>query len=135
MITDPISDMVVRIKNAQAAKAERVMIPYSKMRAKIAEILKDNGYVGDIEKRSRKAKKAEHDWLDIALKYSSDGAGAISGAKMISRLSRRMYIKAKEIKPVQSGYGIALISTPMGVMSSVKARKEGLGGEVLFEIW
>lgn len=131
---DPIADMLIRIKNAQMARAERVLIPSSKMKAQIAVILKEAGYVADVDKRKRKAKKVEHEWLDIGLRYENN-LGAISGVKLISKPSRHMYAGAKEIKPVQSGYGIAVLSTPNGILSSKEARKQNVGGEILFEIW
>ncbi len=131
---DPISDMIIRIKNAQAVKHERVTIPFSKVKLQIAQILNDAGYVGGVERLKRKAKRAELEYVDLALKYK-DGAGAISGIRIVSRPSRHIYIKAHEIKAVRSGYGCAIVSTSKGIMTSQAARKAGLGGEVLFEIW
>ena len=134
MITHPISDMLVRIKIAQLAHAERVVLPSSRIKFKIATILKEAGYLATVEKKKRKAQKAEHDYLDLELKY--DGSlPAISGIKIVSRPSRHLYIKARDIKPVRSGFGIALVSTSKGVMTGQEARKQKLGGEVLFEIW
>lgn len=126
--------MLTRIKNAQQVKAERVLIPSSKAKAKIAAILKDLGFVDDVEKKKKKGRKNEHDYLDVVLRYQ-EGQGAINGIKIVSRPSRHLYIKAKEIRLIRSGHGMALISTPQGIMSSREARKNNLGGEVLFEIW
>ncbi len=131
---DPISDLLIRLKNAQAVGHEEVLVPFSKMKWAVANILKSNGYVGEIEKKKKKLKKSEFEFISMVLKYN-DGFGAISGAKMISRPSRRMYIKAEEIKPVRSGHGIAIISTPKGIMDSKQAKKEKVGGEIIFEIW
>lgn len=131
---DPISDMLIQIKNAQAVGHEQVALPFSKMKLRIAEILKDRGYLADVERKNKKGKKSEREYLYLTLKYQ-DNQGALSGIKIISRPSRRMYIKAKEIKPVRSGYGLAIISTPQGVMDSKEARKNNLGGEILFEVW
>ncbi|MDP2648149.1 MAG: 30S ribosomal protein S8 [Candidatus Yanofskybacteria bacterium] len=131
---DPISDMLTRIKNAQQVKAERVLIPSSKAKTKIGAILKDLGFIEDVEKRKKKGRKVEHDYLDVVLRYQ-EGQGVINGIKIVSRPSRHLYIKAKEIRLVRSGHGMALISTPQGIMSSREARKNNLGGEVLFEIW
>jgi len=131
---DPIANMLVQIKNAQRAKHEHVVVPFSRNKFAIANILKSVGYISDVEKRSKKAKKTEHDVLFVALKYE-DSLGAISGIKMISKPSRRMYIKANEIKPVRSGYGLAVVSTSKGIMTSMEASKHKLGGEILFEIW
>ena len=136
---DPISDMLIQIKNAQAVGHEQVVLPFSKMKFKIAEILKAGGYLAEIERKNKPAKpgkgeKSEHEYLYLTLKYQ-DSEGALSGIKIISKPSRRMYIKAKEIKPVRSGYGLAIISTPNGVMSSKEARKNNLGGEIICEVW
>ncbi|MCC6405351.1 MAG: 30S ribosomal protein S8 [Candidatus Yanofskybacteria bacterium] len=126
--------MLTRITNAQAVGHERVEVPFSNVRLQILQLLKSAGYVGDVERRKRKAKKSEIEYLDVALRYA-DGAGAISGLRIISRPSRHIYIKAAEIRPVRSGYGMAIVSTSKGIMTSQEAKKTGLGGEVMFEIW
>ncbi|MBP6886084.1 MAG: 30S ribosomal protein S8 [Candidatus Pacebacteria bacterium] len=131
---DPISDMMNRIKNAQAVDHERVSIPFSNVKLQIAQILSDAGFVAGFERTKKKAKRAELDYIEVVLKYNA-GEGAISGLRIISRPSRHIYIKASEIKPVRSGYGSAIVSTSQGIMTSQAARKAGLGGEVLFEIW
>lgn len=133
MITDPISDMLVRIKNAQAVGHSEVSIPFSKMKFAIANILKEAGYISAVDRKAKKAKKSEHDYLVLTLKYE-DGP-ALSGVKIISKPSRRMYVKANEIKPVRSGYGLAIISTSKGIMNSREAQKQRLGGEIICEIW
>ena len=133
-MTDPIADMLIRIKNAQAVGHGEVSIPFSKMKFAIANVLKAAGYVGDVERKKKAYKKSEHEFLVLQLKYHEQ-MGALSGAKMISRQSRRMYIKADEIKPVRSGHGLAIISTPKGIMDSKTARKEHVGGEIICEIW
>ena len=134
MVNNPIIDMLIRLKNAQMAKSEYVWIPSSITKFNIANILKDSGYLSNVEKKKKKAKKAEHEYLVLQVKYV-DGQGALSGVKLISRPSRKIYIKSKDIKPVRSGHGISVISTPKGMMSSKEARKQNLGGELLFEIW
>ncbi|MDP3697425.1 MAG: 30S ribosomal protein S8 [Candidatus Taylorbacteria bacterium] len=131
----PISNMLVQIKNAQAVGKEQVLFPFSNMNFKIAGILKDNGFVQDVERRKKKEKKSEQEYLSVTLKYDEDGQPAISGFKVISRPSRHLYTGVKDIKSVRSGYGIAVISTSKGVMSSKEARKQNLGGEMLFEVW
>jgi len=131
---DPIADMMTRISNAQAVHNERVLIPFSKMKQRIAQVLSEAGYVAETEKKTKKAKKAEVDWLEIVLKYE-DGQGAISGIRIVSKPSRHLYERAKDIKQVRSGFGVAVMSTPKGIMTSKEARKENVGGEVLFEIW
>ncbi|OGN03987.1 MAG: 30S ribosomal protein S8 [Candidatus Yanofskybacteria bacterium RIFCSPHIGHO2_01_FULL_44_22] len=131
---DPISDMLIRIKNAQAVKADQVLIPFSKSKFQIAGIFKEKGFLSGVERKKKKEKKSETEYLLATLKYS-DNQGAIHGIKIISRPSRRIYIGAKDIKPVRSGYGIAVISTPEGIMDSREARKKNLGGELMFEIY
>ncbi len=130
-MTDPITDMFNRIKNALAAKHTTVEVPFSKIKLKIAEILKKHGFVTDFKRKGRGAKKV----IKILLKYNNDGVPAISNLKRISKPGRRIYKKVKEIKKVKDGYGIAIISTPKGLMTDKEARKNKLGGEVLCEIW
>lgn len=131
---DPISDMLTRIKNAQAARKEHVWVPFSKVKFRIANLLKETGYISSVDRKKRKAVKAELEWLDLVLKYTDQG-GAISGIRIISRPSRHIYTKATEIRPVRSGYGTAVVSTSAGIMTSQEAKKANTGGEVLFEIW
>ena len=134
MVNDPIADMLIRLKNAQAVKGEQVTMPFSKVKFKIASILKEAGYISEVERKNKKVKKSEHEYLQLTLKYQ-DNQGALNGIKIISRPSRRMYIKAKEIKSVRSGYGMAIVSTSKGIMSSKEAKKLGLGGEIICEVW
>ena len=131
---DPISDMLIRIKNAQAVKGEQVTMPFSKVKFKIANILKEAGYISEVERKNKKAKKSEHEFIQLTLKYQ-DNQGVLSDVKIISRPSRRMYIKAEDIKPVRSGYGLAIVSTSKGIMSSKEAKKNKLGGEIICEVW
>ena len=131
----PIADLLIRIKNAQMIRAERVLVPSSKIKLTIVNILKDAGYVSDVSKKKKKAKKSEHEWLDIGLNYANHQEGAISGVKIVSKPSRHLYLKVEDIKPVRSGFGIAVISTSKGIMTGTQARKAKLGGELLFEIW
>ena len=130
----PIADMLTTIMNAQAVNKESVILPFSKMKFDIANVLKASGYLAGVERKKRKVKKSEQEFISATLKYDEYGS-SISGIKIISRPSRRMYIKASQIKPVRSGHGISVVSTPKGVMSSKEARKHKLGGEILFEIW
>ena len=131
---DPISNMLTQIKNAQMVSLEQTVVPFSKMKWKIASLLKDAGYLASVDRKKKKAKKAEHEYLELSLKYT-EGQGAISGIKIVSKPSRHMYAKADELKPIRSGFGISVVSTSKGIMTNKEARKEGLGGEVLFEIW
>lgn len=131
---DPIADMLTRMTNAQAVRHERVSVPFSNVKFRIAQVLKAAGYLTDVERTMRKARKAEVEFLDLQLRYQ-DGVGAISGVRLMSRPSRHLYIKSKDIRLVRSGYGLALISTSKGIMTNAEARRERVGGEVLFEIW
>jgi len=133
-MTDPISDLLIRIKNAQAVAHEQVLVPFSKMKFAMANVLKAGGYLTEVERKSKKTKKTEHEYLLLTLKYE-EGEGSIQGIKIISKPSRRMYIKAEGIHPVHSGYGLAIISTSQGVMNSRDAKKQKLGGELICEIW
>ncbi len=126
--------MLTRLTNAQAVRHESVMVPFSTVKFKIAQLLKDAGYLAEVDRKKRKAKKSEVEWLDLKLRYD-DSRGAITGIRLVSRPSRHIYTKAKEIRPVRSGYGLAVVSTPKGIMSGATARKENVGGEVMFEIW
>ncbi|OGN08363.1 MAG: 30S ribosomal protein S8 [Candidatus Yanofskybacteria bacterium RIFCSPHIGHO2_01_FULL_45_42] len=126
--------MLIRIKNAQLVAKDHVVFPFSKIKFTIATLLKNNGYVSEVNKRKRKAKKTEHDFIEIVLKYSN-GLPRLQGFKLISKPSRRIYIKASRIKPVRSGFGMAIISTSKGIMSSKEAWKEKLGGEHICEVW
>src|SRR3989338_4556771 len=111
----PISDMLVQKKNAQAVGKEQVLVPSSKIKLNIAQVLKDNGFVSKIEIKKKKMKKDEMEFISIDLKYDeNDKSPGISDFKIISKPSRHLYISAKEIKPVNSGYGIGVISTPKG---------------------
>ena len=136
-MTDPISDMLIRIKNAQMVSHDQVLMPFSKMKLAIAQVLKDAGFITDVERKkksSARGKKTEFEHLLLTLKYN-EGEGAFQGVKIISKPSRRMYIKGAEIRPVRSGHGIAIISTSKGIMSSKDAWKQKLGGEILCEVW
>jgi len=130
----PIANMLTQIMNAQAVNKESVIFPFSKMKFDIANVLQASGYVVGVEKKKRKAKKSEQEFISIVLKYDEHGP-AINGVKLVSRPSRRMYIKASQIKPVRSGYGISVISTPKGILNHKEAKKQKLGGEILFEVW
>ena len=126
-MTDPIADMLNRIRNAQAVSKETVVIPYSNLKYEIAKILEEQKLIGKIEKKGRSPRKI----IEIALKYPA----VISGLKRISKPGQRIYARAKEIKPVRAGYGISIVSTPKGLMTNKEARRKKLGGEIICEIW
>jgi small subunit ribosomal protein S8 len=133
-MTDPVADMLNRIRNAQAVLKETVDIPLSNLRYEIAKILEKGGFVAEVEKKGKKTKKV----IEITLKYN-EKIPVISGLKRISKPGQRIYKRAKELKPVKGGYGIAIISTSKGggggLMTDKEARKQKLGGEVICEIW
>jgi small subunit ribosomal protein S8 len=134
MLTDPISDMLTRIRNAALARHERVRIPASRLKHTIADVLKAEGYVSDVQLEAP-AQGPAHKTLTLVLKYGRDRAPAIEGIRRISRPGRRIYVGAQEIPKVKSGLGIAVLSTSRGVMSDRQARKAGVGGELLCEVW
>jgi small subunit ribosomal protein S8 len=132
MQTDPISDMLTRIRNAASARHARVELPASKLKIEIARVLKEEGYISTYkvveEAKTRKA-------LRVFLKYTSDRRSVITGLRRISRPGSRRYLAVNEIRPVEGGLGISILTTPRGVMTGRLARKERLGGEILCEVW
>ncbi len=128
---DPIADMLTRIRNAQAVGHQTINIPFSVLKSKLAQILVKENFIIDFKKMKRFKQK----FLRICLKYNDQNAPAISGLKRISKPGRRIYKKAPEIRKVKGGYGLAIISTPKGLMTDREARKEKTGGEVICEIW
>jgi small subunit ribosomal protein S8 len=130
MTTDPISDMLTQIKNAVMVRKPSVLVPSSKLKIEITKVLIREGYLKDMTSKGRKNEKL----LSIDLAYDNKGP-KIHDLVRVSKPSRRIYIKAKDIRPVKQGYGIAVISTPRGIMTDKEAYKEKVGGEVLFKIW
>lgn len=130
-ITDPIADMMTRIRNAGKAKFNSVDIPGSKMKIEIAKVLKNEGYI----RNYKFIKDDKQGVLRVYLKYGSDQESAIYYLERTSKPSRRVYVKSKDIKPVYNGTGIAILSTSKGIMTDRKARKEKVGGELLCTIW
>ena len=132
MVTDTISDMLTRIRNANMVKHQIVQIPATKMSLSIAEILKEEGFIEDFENYSEKNKK----YLLISLKYiGKSRQSVISKIKRISKPGLRVYKNSKELPRVLDNLGIAIISTSKGIMTNLKAKKLGIGGEVLCYIW
>src|ERR1700704_4790300 len=132
MQTDPIADFLTRLRNAAAAKHQRVDVPVSRLKTEIARILKEEGYISTFklvdENKSRKQ-------LRVFLKYTPDRRSVITGLKRISKPGSRRYLSVGEIRPVVGGLGISIMTTPRGVMTGRVARKERLGGEILCEVW
>ena len=127
---DPISDMLNRIRNAQAVLKEQVDMPFSNLKYEIARVLEEKGFIEKAEKKGKRTKMT----IEITLRYN-DKIPVISGLKMVSRPGQRIYKSFREVKPVRSGYGIAIISTPKGLMTDKEVKKQRLGGEVICEIW
>lgn len=130
MTTDPIADFLIRLKNANRVGKTEVIMPFSKMKHELANLLAKEGYVGEITRRGKTAVKS----MVVELSYK-DGKPAIVGTKRISKPSRRIYRGVREIFPVKRGKGLLVLSTPKGVLTDAAARKERVGGEALFEIW
>lgn len=130
-ITDPIADMLTRIRNANTAKHPVVDIPASNMKRAVAQILVDQGYIKSFEE----IKDEKQGIIRVTLKYDETGKRVISGLKRISKPGLRIYVNKDEIPQVLNGLGIALISTSKGILTDKEARKEGVGGEVLAYIW
>lgn len=129
-----IANMLIKIKNAQAADKDAVEVPFSKINFEIAKILKNKKFIEDVEKKERKEKKSNFTYINVKLKYQ-EGKGVINNFKLISKPSRRVYTGRDEIKSVKSGYGISVVSTSKGLMTGEEARKAQMGGEMLFEVW
>jgi small subunit ribosomal protein S8 len=131
MMTDPIADMLTRMRNAILRKKESVDIPLSKEKRAIAETLKREGFVKDLRVVDVEPVKI----MRVYLKYAPDGESVIRGLRRFSRPGWRAYRKKREIKPVMQGMGMTVLSTSKGVVSDKEARKQGVGGEVLLTVW
>ena len=130
MNNDPVSEMIIQLKNARMAGRFLVTVSFSNFKLAIAELLKQEGYLKSITKKGKKVKK----FLELEL-ASGAGAKIITDVKRISKPSRRMYHRAAEVKPVRQGYGLAVYSTPKGVLSDKAARAAKVGGEILFQLY
>ena len=131
MVTDPISDLIIRLKNASDAKKALVAITYSKFAENVAHALKKAGYVSTVEK---KGKAAIHE-LELGIIKDEFGDARIHGVERVSKPSRRIYRKYSDIRVFRSGFGNTFLSTPKGIMTDHEAKKLKVGGEVLFKIW
>ncbi len=128
---DTIADMLTKIRNAQTAGKETVVIPYSKIKTEILKIMKKEKFLKNSEVKGKKNKKI----IEAELEYNKDGAPKIQHIKRISKPSQRIYLPFKKIRSVQYGKGLGIISTPKGILTDKEARKEKVGGEVICEIW
>lgn len=131
MVNDPLGDMLTRIRNAHLRRQTKVVTPASKLRARVLDVLADEGYIRGYTQVERKGGKAE---LEIELKYAN-GQPAIRKIARVSKPGRRVYSAVKELKTVANGLGVAILSTPKGVMSDWRAREENVGGEILCNVF
>jgi small subunit ribosomal protein S8 len=128
---DPISDMIVRIKNASLQKKESVVFPYSQMKSAILDTLFDAGFIKSFGKKGKKIAK----FIEVVLIYDENGDSKISGVERVSKTSKRVYYKSQNIPRVKSGMGTLILSTPKGIMTDKAAKEAKVGGEALFKIW
>lgn len=131
MLTDPISDMLTRVRNALIAKHAKVDVPASKLKSEIARILKEEGYILNYKLTEEGAQR----FIRIYLKYTPGNVPVISRLERVSRPGCRVYVGSKSVPNVLGGLGINILTTPRGVMTGQTARKEGVGGEVLCQVW
>ena len=131
MTSDPIADMLTRVRNAIVARHPKVDVPASKLKAEIARILKEEGYIANYKVAEEGVKKV----IKIYLKYGANNSPVITKIERISRPGCRVYVGQSDIPRVQGGLGINILTTPRGVMTGRHAHKEGVGGEVLCRIW
>ena len=133
MMTDPVSDMLARIRNAALARHEIAHVPASRIKLAVAELLKREGYISDV--RKEKWGKSQHEGLAIVLKYGRDRQCAFKGLRKVSKPGRRVYVRHDNIPRVLSGLGTSILSTSSGLMTDGDARKKKVGGELLCEVW
>lgn len=130
-MTDPIADFLARIRNGISARKQQIELPRSNMKLRIAEILRDEGFVQSVAT----AEDKKQGILKLELRYDGRSSNAITGMRRVSRPGQRKYVPAKDVPRVRNGLGIAIISTSQGVMTDKEARAKGVGGEVLCEVW
>lgn len=130
MMTDPISDMLTRLRNGATVHAKIVTMPMSNMKFAIAKLLQSEGYLSGVETYN----EGVHPMLRLELSYDEHGS-RITALKRVSKPGLRVYVKAEELRPVRSGFGLAILSTPNGLMTSQEARKRRLGGELICEVY
>lgn len=130
MITDPIADMINRIKNAQAVSKSTVKVPYSNLKYEVVKILEKMKWIDSVEKKGKKTNKT----IEITLKYS-EGKPAITNIRKISKPGQRIYVSVNKIKKIRDGFGMSIVSTSRGLMTNIEARRENLGGEILVEVY
>jgi small subunit ribosomal protein S8 len=131
MMTDPISDMLARIRNGALARHDRVEMPHSNLKKHIADVLKAEGFLDDVRESDGEGKKT----LTLILRYGRGKDSAIDGVRRVSAPGRRVYVRFDRIPRVRSGMGISILSTSRGVMTDRQAREQKVGGELLCEVW
>jgi small subunit ribosomal protein S8 len=131
MTTDPVADMLTRLRNANSAHHDTVSLPQSKLKRNIAEILKAEGYIADWSEEDARVGKT----LTLTLKYGADRQRAITGIKRVSKPGLRIYAKSTELPKVLGGLGIAIVSTSSGLLTGRQAQSKGVGGEILAYVW
>jgi|SRR5688500_7410421 small subunit ribosomal protein S8 len=137
-MTDPIADMLTRIRNAVTARHARVEMPASKLKSEIAKILQDEGYIAGfkmVETPADRPGKAARQQMRMFLKYGPGGEKAISGIERVSRPGRRIYVNRETVPPVLGGLGVCILTTSRGVMTGRAAQQAGVGGEILCNVW
>ena len=130
-VTDPIADMLTRIRNAHLARHEHVLIPASKLKLEIAKVLKGQGYIQKYDLVDDK----RHGQIRVHLRYDQDGKPVITGLRRVSRPGMRIYVDAKRVPRVMGGLGISVLSTSRGVLTDRDARRQRVGGEVICQVW
>jgi len=130
-MTDPIADLLGRIRNAQIAKHDRLDVPASKLKLEVVKLLREEGFI----KNFREIEGQPTGTLRIFLRYSADGVPAISHLAKVSKPGRRVYRRADEIQPVRNGLGIGIVSTSQGLLTDAQARERRVGGELLCQVW
>jgi len=130
-MTDPIADMLTRVRNALRARHPKVDVPASRLKAEIARILKEEGYIGNFKLAEEEGRRT----IKIYLKYGADNEPVISRLQRVSRPGRRVYVSQRQIPRVLGGMGINILTTPRGVMTGRTAYREHVGGEILCEVW
>ncbi len=130
-MTDPVADLLTRIRNANFNGSASVSVPHSNLKKNVLRVLKEQGYIADYRSEMEGTKP----FLRVDLKYGPDGEKVIQHIQRVSKPGRRWYARGKEIRDVLDGLGISVVSTSRGVMSNIEAKKLGVGGEVLCEVW
>jgi small subunit ribosomal protein S8 len=131
VVTDPVADMLTRVRNGIRARHGRVEMPSSKLKVEIARILKDEGYIGNYKVAEEGKKRV----LRINLRYDTEGLSVISALERVSKPGRRVYVGKDRVPKVLGGLGVAILTTPQGVMTGKAARRAGVGGELICNVW